>query len=107
MKLAEEMEALALSENDKAKSTDDSKETAKKPDETKEEAKEKEAKEEQVDKIKDELEEIIGKFETSTVISTTITTTTTTTTTEEEAIKGEVSEVTKTIETDVALLSKA
>lgn len=104
MKLAEEMEALALSENDKAKSTDDSKETAKKPDETKEEAKEEEAKEAQVDKIKDELEEIIGKFETSTVISTTITTTTTT---EEEATKGEVSEVTKTIETDVALLSKA
>lgn len=101
MKLAEEMEALALSENDKAKSTDDNKETAKKPEEPKEETKKEEAKEAQVDKIKDELEEIIGKFETSTVISIT------TTTTEEEAVKGEGSEVTKTIETDVVLLSNA
>ncbi|KAF9216500.1 NAD-dependent protein deacetylase sirtuin-2 [Podila verticillata] len=101
MKLAEEMEALALSENDKTKSTDNSKETIKKPEEAKEETKKEEAKETQVDMIKDELEEIIEKFETSTVISTT------TTTTEEEAVKGEGSEVTKTIETDVILLSKA
>lgn len=102
MKLAEEMEALALSENDKTKSTDDNKETAEKPEEAKEETKKEEAKEAQVDKIKDELEEIIGKFETSTVISTT-----TTTTTEEEVVKGEGSKVTKTIETDLVLLSKA
>lgn len=99
MKLAEEMEALALSENDKTKSTEDNKETAKVP-EAKEKVKVKDTKEAQANKIKDELDEIIGKFETSAVISTT--------TTKEETVKGAGEEVTETIvETDVVLLSKA
>lgn len=100
MKLEEEMEALALSENDKAKSTDDNKETLKDP-EAKEELKVKDTKEAHIDTIKDELEDIIGKFETAAVISST-------TATVEKTVDGEGEVVTETsVETDVVLLSKA